>query len=188
MAAQRLSFIFGWNSKWPLVLPAVLRHRGNIFITAYIIPKHSFLHGNESPPVLTSPASLIDYIASYKLSMVHKLCSAEHNTAQCWPAGTRTFRAPASSLSPGWDLLSKLCDEIPGFRAKTGKDRRSLEVLKRAISVWVCFTYKSADQTHSQCLYAKHTLWLYCGWTVHALPIVCITFCALFIWCFNSII
>ena len=23
MAAQRLSFIFGWNSKWPLVLPAV---------------------------------------------------------------------------------------------------------------------------------------------------------------------
>lgn len=52
------------------------------------------------PPVLNSPASLIDYIASYKLSMVHKLCSAEHNTAQCRPAGTRTFRAPASSLSP----------------------------------------------------------------------------------------
>lgn len=49
MAAQRLSFIFGWNGKWPLVLPAVLRHRGNIFITAYIIPQHSFLHGNDPP-------------------------------------------------------------------------------------------------------------------------------------------
>lgn len=103
MAAQRLSFIFGWRSKWPLVLPAVLRHRGNIFIMAYIIPKHSFLHGNDPPSALNPPASVIDYIASYKLSMVHKLCSAEHSTAQCRPAGTRTFRAPArrSSLRPG---------------------------------------------------------------------------------------
>lgn len=79
-AAQRLCFIFGCDSKWPLVLPAVLCHRGNIFITVYIIPKHSFLHGN-IPPVLSSPASLIDYIASYKLSMVHKLYSSEPNTA-----------------------------------------------------------------------------------------------------------
>lgn len=82
------------------MLPAVLRHRGNIFIMAYIIPKHSFLHGNDPAPVLRPPASLIDYIASYKLSMVHKLCSAEHNTAQCRPAGTRMFAAPASSSSP----------------------------------------------------------------------------------------
>lgn len=57
------------------------------------------------PPVLNLPASLIDYIASYKLSMVHKLCSAEHNTAQCRPAGTRTLRAPASSLS----ALAEIC-------------------------------------------------------------------------------
>lgn len=34
-------------------------------------------------PVLSSPASLIDCIASYKLSMVHKLCRVEHNTPLC---------------------------------------------------------------------------------------------------------
>lgn len=50
------------------------------------------------PPVLNSPASLIDCIASFKLSMVHKLCSSEHNSAQCWPAATSMLRAPASSL------------------------------------------------------------------------------------------
>lgn len=56
-----------------------------------------------SHPVLNPPASLIDYIASYKLSMVHKLCSAEHNTTQCRPAGTRMFTSPRlCSLSPPW--------------------------------------------------------------------------------------
>lgn len=122
MAAQSLSFIFGWNSKWPLVLPAVLRHRGNIFITAYIIPKHSFLHGNDPPPVLNSPASLIDYIASYKLSMVHKLCSAEHNTAQCRPAGTRTFRAPASPRSALAHICLVNCAmKSPGLEKRQGE-------------------------------------------------------------------
>ena len=135
MAAQRLSFIFGWSSKWPLVLPAVLRHRGNIFIMAYIIPKHSFLHGND-PPVLNLPASLIDYIASYKLSMVHKLCSAEHNTAQCRPAGTRTFRAPRLfTLS----ALAEICLANCAMRSR-GLEKRQRKIgaeksFRRAVSL-----------------------------------------------------
>lgn len=74
------------------------------------------------PPVLNSPASLINYIASYKLSMVHKLCSAEHNTAQCRPAGTRTFRAPAPSLSPLAEICLVNCAmRSPGLEKRQGK-------------------------------------------------------------------
>lgn len=49
------------------------------------------------PPVRRPPASLIDYIALYKLPMVHKLCSSECYTPQRRPAATRTLRAPAPS-------------------------------------------------------------------------------------------
>lgn len=73
------------------------------------------------PPVLRLPASLIDYIALYKLSMVHKLCSSECYTPQRQPAATRTLRAPPPSLPlcPDRDLLSQLCDQIPGLRENT---------------------------------------------------------------------
>lgn len=74
------------------------------------------------PPVLNSPASLIDYIASYKLSMVHKLCSGEHNTAQCRPAGTRALRAPAFSLLALAEICLVNCAmRSPGLEERQGK-------------------------------------------------------------------
>lgn len=95
--------------------PCCFSSQGNIFITVCIIPKHGFLHGN-IPPVLNSPAALIDYIASYKLSMVHKLCSAERNAAQCQPAGTCTLRAPTSEI-----CLRNCAISSQGLEARQGE-------------------------------------------------------------------
>lgn len=130
VSAQRLSFIFGWNSKWPLVLPAVLRHEGSIFIMAYIIPKHSSLHGNDShPSSIRLPlwwTTLLLINCPWSIN-----CAAPSKTLHsARPAATRMFRAPASLLALSLALVEiffcKLCDQIPGFREKTAFPRVSV--------------------------------------------------------------
>lgn len=74
------------------------------------------------PPVLRSLASLIDYIASYKLSMVHKLCSSERYTPQRRPVATRTLRAPASAPSALTGIyLVNYAIRSPGLEKTPGK-------------------------------------------------------------------
>lgn len=79
-------------------------------------------------PVLRSPASLIDYIASYKLSMLHKLCSSERSTPRRRPVATRTLRAPASAPSAltgiylvNYAIRSPGLEKTPGKLAWRGK-------------------------------------------------------------------
>ncbi len=111
------------------------------------------------PPVLNSPASLIDYIASYKLSMVHKLCSAEHNTAQCQPAGTRTFRAPASSLSALVEICLVNC-AMRSLGLEKRQEKYCMEKsFKHAIPLWV-------SEWVSECAY-QSTLRLWHSFTFY---------------------
>lgn len=140
VSAQRLSFIFGWNSKWPLVLPAVLRHEGNIFIMAYIIPKHSSLHGNNShPSSIRLPlwwTMLLLINCPWSIN-----CAAPSKTLHsARPAATRMFRAPASPLALSLALVEiffcKLCDQIPGFREKTGTNWRGEKSAFPRVSVF----------------------------------------------------
>lgn len=74
------------------------------------------------PPVLRSPASLIDYIASYKLSMVHKLCSSERYTPRRRPAATCTLRAPGSAPAALTGIyLVNYAIRSPGLEKTPGK-------------------------------------------------------------------
>lgn len=65
---------------------------------------------------------LIDYIASYKLSMVHKLCSSERYTPQHRPVATRTLRSPASAPSALTRIyLVNYAIRSPGFEKTSGE-------------------------------------------------------------------
>lgn len=74
-----------------------LRSRGKHLHHGVYYPKTRLSALKRLPPVLRSPASLIDYIASYKLSMVHKLRSSERYTPRRGPVATRTFAGPPAS-------------------------------------------------------------------------------------------
>lgn len=65
---------------------------------------------------------LIDYIASYKLSMVHKLCSSERYTPQHRPVATRTLRSPASAPSALTRIyLVNYAIKSPGLEKTSGE-------------------------------------------------------------------
>lgn len=129
------------------------------------LSQHILFHNTAScmemiPPVLNSPASLIDYIASYKLSMVHKLCSAEHNTTQCRPAGTRMFRAPASSPSALAEICLVNCAMrsrgLQNWQGKIGEKKSFKHTISLWVSEWVCLSYNSTDVTFIHYQYKKH--------------------------------
>lgn len=125
MANQNFAFIFGCKSKWPFVLPAVGKHL-----------YHGVCYSKTQLPAWkqSSLSSLclpfeLDCIASYKLSMVHKLCCGEHNAAWCWD----TCSEPPSHFFffyfSGWDLLWKLCNKTQESRENTKKKSRNRKVL-----------------------------------------------------------
>lgn len=94
---------------------------------------------------------LIDYIASYKLSMVHKLCSSERYTPQHRPVATRTLRSPRlGSLCLDKDLLSQLCDQIPGFRENIGGNWREEKKNSKHAAFSVPVIQACRDDTDSQ--------------------------------------
>lgn len=127
------------------------------------------------PPVLRSLASLIDYIASYKLSMVHKLCSSERYTPQRRPVATRvaTLRSPRlCSLCLDKDLLSQLCDQIPGLEKTSGEIGVKEKFKTRCI---FCACYSTLQRWHWFPVKnrADNPIW---QWTPHRLSVLCVLY------------
>lgn len=127
------------------------------------------------PPVLRPPASLIDYIASYKLSMVHKLCSSECYTPQRRPAATRTLRAPPPSAPSALTgiYLVNYAIRSPGWGKTPGKLAWRKNSKHAAFSVPVIQACR--DDTDSQWKTAMertdNTIWQR---TPHGTSVVCV--------------
>lgn len=78
--------------------------------------------------------------------MVHKLCSSERYTPQRRPVATRTLRSPRlCSLCLDKDLLSQLCDQIPGFRENVGGNWREGKIQNTLH--FLCLLFNPAEMT-----------------------------------------